>query len=229
MARGRILVVEDEEDILELIRYALVKEGYDVSVAPTGEEGLTSARKEPPDLIVLDLMLPELSGFEVCAQLKADPRTRDIPVVMLTARNDESDIVAGLTLGADDYIVKPFSPRVLVARMKSVLRRLSRDPVDAKTTLTLRDLVINPGKHEVTVRGKPVHLTATEFRILHFLASRPGWVFDRSRIADAVHGGEGYIATSRTVDVQIASLRKKLGPAGTYIETVRGTGYRCKE
>jgi two-component system phosphate regulon response regulator PhoB len=228
MSRERVLIVEDDEDILELVRYTIAKDGYDVSTVRTGEDALALAAARPPDLVVLDLMLPELSGFQVCARLKADPRTRHIPVVMLTAKGEETDIVAGLELGADDYIVKPFSPRVLLARIASVLRRRGREPADETAILRIRDLVINPGKHEVTVGDRSVTLTATEFRILHFLARRAGWVYDRGRIAEAIHG-EGYSTTSRSVDVQIAALRKKLGPAGAQLETVRGAGYRFKE
>lgn len=228
MAKGKILIIEDDEDILELVRYTVAKEGYEVTGVLSGEEGLAVARSTLPDLIILDLMLPEVSGFQVCAQLKADERTQHIAIVMLTAKTDEADIVAGLELGADDYIAKPFSPRVIVARIGSVLRRRAREPVNQNSVLKVHDLMINPGKHEVTVKSKRIQLTATEFRILHFLASRPGWVFPRTRIADAVHG-EGLPATSRSVDVQISALRRKLGPAGKLIETIRGAGYRFRE
>ena len=228
MARGKILVVEDDEDILELIRYTVAKEGYDVTGVPRGEDAITQARSNMPDLIILDLMLPEISGFQVCSELKADIRTQHIAIIMLTAKNAEADIVTGLELGADDYIVKPFSPRVLLARVAAVLRRKARQPISTDTVIKRHELVINPGKHEVIAGSKRVKLTATEFRILHFLASRPGWVFARTSIAEAIHG-DGYPATSRSVDVQIASLRKKLGPAGQYIETVRGAGYRFRE
>lgn len=228
MAKRKILIVEDDEDILELVRYTLVKEGYEVARAVSGEEGLAAARSAFPDLIILDLMLPELSGFQVCAQLKADVGTQHIAIVMLTAKADEADVVAGLELGADDYIVKPFSPRILAARVASVLRRRARQGIDASTVIKLHDLVINPGKHEVVFKERRFQLTASEFRILHFLASRPGWVFGRSRIADAIHR-EGFPATSRSIDVQISALRRKLGPAGRLIETIRGAGYRFRE
>lgn len=227
MPRGKILVVEDEEDIRELVRYTAAKEGYEVTGVPTGEEGLAAARASLPDLIILDLMLPQLSGYQVCSQLKTDDRTQHIAIMMLSAKGEEADIVAGLELGADDYIVKPFSPSVLMARVSSVLRRRAREPVTDTTTIKLHDIVIVPGKHEVIARDRRIQLTATEFRILHFLASRPGWVFARTRIAEAVHG-ESCPTTSRSVDVQIAALRKKLGAAGKLIETVRGAGYRFR-
>lgn len=228
MAKESILVVEDEEDILELVTYNLSKEGYQVRGAVSGEEGLKSVRSNPPGLIVLDLMLPGVDGLEVCRRLKADPRLAQIPVVMLTAKGEEADVVAGLELGADDYITKPFSPRVLMARIKAVLRRRAATPPDEGETVGIRDLVIHPGRHEVLLSGRPVELTATEFRILHFLARSPGWVFTRYQIVNAVHG-EDYPVTDRSVDVQVFGLRKKLGPAGKYIETVRGVGYRFKE
>jgi two-component system alkaline phosphatase synthesis response regulator PhoP len=228
MPHESILVIEDEQDIQELVRYNLAKEGYKVDSVLTGEEGLKRARENPPDLIVLDLMLPGMDGLEVCKILKSGPKTHHIPIVMLTAKGEESDVVSGLELGADDYITKPFSPKVMVARIRAVLRRRSRQEVDAKSTLQVHDLVIHPGRHEVLVSGEPVTLTATEFRLLHCLARRPGWVFTRQQIVDAVHG-EDYAVTDRSVDVQIVGLRKKLAAVGEYIETVRGVGYRFRE
>jgi len=227
MAKGRILVVEDEEDILELVGYNLSNEGYDVDRVTTGEDALKSAGKHLPDLIVLDLMLPGIDGLEVCRRLKSSQQTQSIPVVFLTAKGEETDIVAGLELGADDYITKPFSPRILVARIKSVLRRKLL-PKDKTSVIHLADLTIHPGKHEVHVFGKLVDLTLTEFRLLNFMANRPGWVFTRLQIVEAVRG-DGYPVTDRSVDVQIVGLRKKLGAAGKLIETVRGVGYRFKE
>jgi len=228
MAKERILVVEDEEDILELVRFNLSREGYSVTGAATGEEAWKLASSRVPDLIVLDLMLPGIDGLEVTKMIKNDSRTRDIPIVMLTAKGEESDIVTGLELGADDYITKPFSPRVLVARVKAVLRRKVKEPTEESSVLKIHDLVIHPGRHEVLVEGKSVELTFTEFGILSYLARRPGWVFTRSQIVDAVRGDD-YFVTDRAVDVQIVGLRKKLGPASKYIETVRGVGYRFKE
>ena len=228
MAKANILVIEDEEDILELVRYNLAKEGYEVICATTGEEGLGVAKSKLPTLVVLDLMLPGVDGLEVCRLLKTDPKTRHIPIVILTARSEEADIVAGLELGADDYITKPFSPRVLVARVRTVLRRMMKEPVSETATVKIHDVVIHPGRHEVLVEGVPVELTYTEFGILHFLARHPGWVFTRSQIVDAVKGDD-YPVTDRSVDVQIVGLRKKLGSHGRYIETVRGVGYRLRE
>jgi two-component system phosphate regulon response regulator PhoB len=228
MAKEKILVIDDEEDILELIRFNLVREGYKVLCAPSGEGALRIARSEIPDLMVLDLMLPGIDGLEVTRVLKNDSKTKNIPIVMLTAKGEEADIVTGLELGADDYITKPFSPRVLVARVRAVLRRQLKEYREETPVLRIHDMVIHPGRHEVLINGNSVQLTLTEFGILEYLARRPGWVFTRSQIVDAVKG-EDYYVTDRSVDVQIVGLRKKLGPAGTYIETVRGVGYRFKE
>lgn len=228
MANPKILVVDDEEDLLELLRYDLSREGFSVICASTGEEALEKTGSENPDLILLDLMLPGLDGLQVTRRLKEDPKTRDIPIAMLTARGEEADIVKGLQLGAEDYITKPFSKRVLAARLKTLLRRRRAEPADELTPLTIRDLTVHPGRREVLVKGVPVQLTFTEFGILHFLARRPGWVFTRSQIVDAVRG-EDYFVTDRAIDVQIVGLRKKLGSAAECIETVRGVGYRFKE
>jgi two-component system phosphate regulon response regulator PhoB len=224
----RILVVDDEADLLELVRYNLMKEGYDVACVASGEEALKAARKDPPDLIVLDLMLPTVDGLEVCRRLKAEARTRDIPIVMLTAKSEETDIIAGLDRGADDYLAKPFSPRVLTARIKALLRRHdTKRQVEANLTIDAHELSIHPGRHEVTLAGSPLELTYTEFALLQFLAKRPGWAYTRTQIVDAVKG-EDYPVTERSVDVQVAGLRKKLGDFGSYIETVRGVGYRFR-
>ncbi len=230
MARQSILVIEDEPDILELIRYNLAKEGFAVTGADTGEEGLDEARARAPDLILLDLMLPGIDGLEVCRALRADPRTGPIPIVILTARGEEADIVAGLERGADDYVVKPFSPKVLAARVRAVLRRrgAAAGPRGERARLEAGDILIDPARHEVLVAGTPVTLTAMEFRLLHYLARHPGWVFTRRQIMQAV-GGDDYAATERAVDVQIHGLRHKLGDPEAYIETVRGVGYRFKE
>jgi two-component system alkaline phosphatase synthesis response regulator PhoP len=228
MGNVNILVVDDEEDILELVKYNLSKSGYGVSCEATGGAAIQTARTTLPDLVILDLMLPGLDGFEVCSLLKNDPKTRHIPIIMLTAKGEESDVVRGLELGADDYITKPFAPSVLVARVNAMLRRKSRGEVDKNATIQYGDLVIHPGRHEVLVQGKPVPMTTTEFRLLHFLARRPGWVFTRTQIVDAVRG-QDYAVTDRAVDVQVVGLRRKLGDCGGYIETVRGVGYRLKE
>ena len=228
MAAEHILVVDDEEDILELVSYNLTKAGYRVTRVTSGEDAIKAARSKLPDLVLLDLMLPGVDGLEVCNTLKRDSRTANIPVVMLTARGEEADIVSGLELGADDYITKPFSPRVMLARIKAVLRRKMKAPAEEQAIIKLRDLVIHPGRHEVTVRSKRVDLTSTEFRILHLLARRPGWVLTRQQIIDGARG-EDYAVTDRSVDVHIVGLRKKLGPLGKQIETVHGVGYRFKE
>ncbi|HEV3022214.1 MAG TPA: response regulator [Pirellulales bacterium] len=228
MAKERILAVDDEEDLLELVRYNLSKEGYRVTCASSGEQAVREARGNPPDLILLDLLLPSVDGLEVCKLLKNDARTKHVPIIMLTAKSEEADVVTGLELGADDYITKPFSPRVLVARIKAVLRGRAQLPAGKDVTVKIHELVIHPGRHEVLASGAPLTLTLTEFRLLHFLAQRPGWAFSRNQIVDAVKGDD-YPVTERSVDVQVAGLRKKLGAYGDYIETVRGVGYRFKE
>jgi two-component system alkaline phosphatase synthesis response regulator PhoP len=233
MVRQSVLVVEDEEDIRELISYNLLKDGYQVAGVASGEDALAAVESQTPDLILLDIMLPGLDGLKVCRKLKDNPKFNSIPIVMLTAKGEESDIVAGLNMGADDYVTKPFSPKVLLARMQAVLRRaeverdVSEEELESEV-VEIRDLKIHPGRHEVFVNRKPVELTATEFKLLHFLSQRPGWVFTRQQILDGVHG-DNYAITDRAVDVQIVGLRRKLGPAGSYIETVRGVGYRFKE
>jgi two-component system phosphate regulon response regulator PhoB len=228
MARTKILAVEDDKDILELVRYNLSKEGYAVTTEITGEQALKQVRSLMPDLVLLDLMLPGMDGLEVCRVLKGDPLTRHIAVVMLTAKGEESDIVVGLELGADDYVTKPFSPKVLIARIRAVLRRKAQAAAPGRETVSHGDLVIDPGRHEVRAKGERLDLTSTEFRILHFLARRPGWVFTRQQIVDAVKGVD-YAVTERAVDVQMVGLRKKLGPCASYVETVRGVGYRFRD
>ena len=225
MPRETILVVDDQEDLLKLLEYNLSAEGFRVVCTTTGEDALAEAAELVPDLIVLDLMLPGIDGFEVCRLLKQDAATQHIPVLMLTAKGEETDIVVGLELGADDYITKPFSPRVLVARIRAALRRKRATPADARACIRVGDLYIHPGRHEASVGGKPVPLTPTQFAILHLLAQRPGWVFTRHQIINETKG-EYYPVTDRSVDAQIVGLRRKLGAAGKYIETVRGVGYR---
>ena len=228
MSGERILVVDDEEDIVELLRYNLNREGYSVFCASSGEETLKIASVEPLDLIFLDLMLPGIDGLEITKILKNDQKTRLIPIIMLTAKGEEADIVTGLELGADDYITKPFSPRILLARAKAVLRRKT-DAANRETSLIkVHDFVIHLGRRSVTAAGKPVELSYTEFQLLCCLARRPGWVLSRSQIVDTIRGND-YPVTDRSVDVQIVGLRKKLGTHGKYIETVRGVGYRFKE
>ena len=228
MAKHSILIVDDEPDIVELVSYNLKKEGYTVRSATSGEEGLKAAKSDVPDLIVLDLMLPGVDGLEICRILKADAKTSSVPVLILSAKGGEADVVAGLELGADDYVTKPFSPRILLARVKATLRKRMAHLPDDSAKIRAGDIVLDPGRFEALISGHAVHLTLTEFRVLHFLARQPGWVFTRYQIVDAVKG-EDYPVTDRSVDVQIVGLRKKLGEYGRCIETVRGVGYRFKE
>lgn len=230
MAHEHILVVEDDEDIVELIAYNLRREGYTVVTAESGEEALQKARARPPHLVLLDLMLPKMDGLEVCRRLKADEKTRAVPIIMVTAKGEEPDVVSGLELGADDYVSKPFRPRELVARVRAVLRRGSEGGAEGITAerIEAEGLVVDAGRRTVTAAGKPVDLTYTEFQVLLVLARRPGWVFSRYQIVDAVRG-EDYPVTDRAVDVQIVGLRKKLGRHGKCIETVRGVGYRFRQ
>lgn len=226
MPNERILIVEDEEAIRELIQYNLEREGFRSSAVGTGEEAIKLAKSDQPDLMLLDLMLPGVDGLEVCRAVKRE--SEDIPIIMLTAKDDESDIVTGLELGADDYITKPFSPKVLVSRVKTVLRRKKSAPSPDASVLDFKDLQIFPARREVFVNGDPADLTYTEFGILKFLAERPGWVFTRTQIVDAVRG-DNYAVTDRSVDFQIVGLRKKLGSCANYIQTVRGVGYKFNE
>ena len=229
MEKTKILVVEDEAPIQELLQFNLERKKYRVKVVDSGEAALTEAASLQPDLILLDIMLPGADGLEVCKRLKADSNTARIPIIMLTALCEEADVVAGLELGADDYITKPFSPRVLLARVKAALRRIEgAQPVEKADVLRVHNIEIDVGRHKVEVAGEQVTLTFTEFKVLHLLAGQPGRVFTRYQIVDAVHG-EDYPVTDRSVDVQIVGLRKKLGEAGPFIETVRGIGYRFKE
>ncbi len=232
MARECILIVEDDENIQQLVGYNLAKAGFHVLYAENGEQALAIVKREQPDLLVLDLMLPGLNGFEVCRILRKEPQTRSLPIIMLTAKSEENDVSAGLDLGADDYITKPFSPRILVSRIKAALRR--RDELsgevggeDSSGLIRVHDIVIDPKRYEVMVAGTPVALTVTEFSILDLLARRPGWVFSRQQIIDGVRGYD-YVITPRAVDVQVFGLRRKLGASGECIETVRGIGYRMK-
>ena len=227
MAKKTILVIDDEADLIELVRYNLVKEGFEVIAAPDGETGLASARREMPDVVVVDLMLPGIDGLEVCRALRADDRTAQIPVIILTAKNAESDRVVGLEIGADDYVTKPFSPRELAARVKALLRRAApRQP--ALDFIRHGDLSIDLVRHEVYCTGKLINLTATEFRLLQFLAARPGRVFSRSELIDGALGRD-IAVLDRTIDVHVMALRKKLGSCGTWIETIRGFGYKFQE
>jgi len=229
MANEKILVVEDEVDILEVLEYNLSREGYRVLSTRDGDNGVYLARKEAPDLVLLDLMLPGLDGIEVCRRLKDDTLTRRIPIIMVTAKGEESDVVLGLGIGADDYVTKPFSPRELLARVKAVLRRgVLKDEAGAAERVVLPNLVVDRARHEVLVDGEAVEFTPTELRLLHFLASHPGRVFTRDQLLSRVIGEHAYVV-DRNIDVHIRGVRSKLGSHRGMIETVRGVGYRFKE
>jgi len=229
MAAGRIVVIEDEADILEVIRYNLSREGYKVMTSQDGAQGLELVRKEAPDLVLLDLMLPGLDGIEVCRRLKEDTVTHPIPIVMVTAKGEETDIVLGLGVGADDYVTKPFSPKELLARVKAVMRRGPlREDRGAGERIVREGVVIDAGRHELVVDGKPVTVTATELRLMHFLALHPGRVFTRDQLLTRVIG-ESAVVVDRNIDVHVLAVRKKLGDHRELIETIRGVGYRFRD
>ncbi len=228
MPKEHILIVDDEESILELLEYNLAQNGYQVTCAANGKEALKLAESDSPDVILLDLMLPGIDGLRLCNILKNSPKTSDIPVIMLTAKGEESDIVIGLEMGADDYIVKPFSPKVLIARIRAVLRKHTKEPAGESHVIKISDLLLDPERHEVLIEGQPIELTCSEFKLLGILAGKPGRVFTRNQIIDTIRGDD-YAVTERSVDVQIVGLRKKLGAYGKYIQSVRGVGYRFKE
>lgn len=229
MNKAKILVIEDEVDILEVIRYNLEREGFRITGAKDGESGLLEAKKEDPDLVLLDLMLPGLDGIEVCRQLKMDQVTRAIPVIIITAKGEESDVVLGLGMGADDYIVKPFSTREMVARVKAVLRRAPlRESLNRNERITAGKVIIDAARHDVIIDGKSEHFTATEFRLLHFLSSHAGRVFTRDQLLSRAIN-EDAVVIDRNIDVHIRSIRKKLGKFSNLVETIRGVGYRFIE
>ena len=222
-----LVIVEDQMDVLELVRYNLENEGWEVVGFAGGHDGLEYLRSCPPDLALLDIMLPDLSGLEICQTLRADSRTRTLPVIFLTAKGAEADRIAGFSVGADDYIVKPFSPRELIARVKAILRRYAQSSRNPEV-LTIGDVRLDPSSQEVAVRGKPVDLNSLEFRLLYFLASRPRVIFGRDRLVEA-GWGLGTFVTARSVDVQIVKLRQKIeiDPANPrHVQTARGSGYR---
>ena len=223
-SKKQILIIEDEPDIQELLSFNLDNNGYKVYTASNGEKGLEVARKEHPDLILLDLMLPGIHGLDVCRIIKSDQETSGISIIMLTALGQEEDIIKGLETGADDYVTKPFSLQVLEARIKSVLRRVPENVENTKT-IKIHDIQIKPRTREVKINGDVPELTFTEFQILHLLAAHPGWVFTRYQIIDKIRG-DNYPVTDRSVDFQIVGLRKKMGGKGNLIQTVRGVGYR---
>jgi len=224
--REKILVIEDEADILEVTQYNLSREGYRVTTSRDGAEGLARAKREAPDLVILDLMLPGLDGLEVCRRMQSDPITSGIPIIMVTAKGEESDVVTGLQLGADDYVAKPFSPKELVARVKAVLRRGPlREERAGNERIVMGGLVIDTAKHQVLVDGEALTFTATELRLLHFLASHPGRVFARDQLLSRVIGDHA-VVIDRNIDVHIGAIRRKLGPYRDMVETIRGVGYR---
>ncbi|MAW75911.1 MAG: response regulator [Planctomycetota bacterium] len=227
--KERVLLVEDEGDIRDVIEYNLEREGYLTLAFDNGEAGLEAIRNESPDLVLLDLMLPGIDGLEICRQIKEDPTTRDIPIIMITAKTEESDVVLGLGVGADDYVNKPFSPQELIARVKSVLRRAPlKQTLEDKSLINRHGLVIDRSRHKVTSAGEQITLTATEFRLLHFFASHPGRVFSRDHLLSRVIGDDA-VVIDRNIDVHVRSIRKKMGALRGLIETVRGVGYRFKD
>jgi DNA-binding response OmpR family regulator len=227
MHKGTILVIDDEPDLVELVQFNLKKDGYEVIIANNGQSGVEIAQKHVPNLIVLDLMMPGIDGLEVCRQLRGDTRTKQIPMIMLTAKAGEADRIVGLELGADDYVTKPFSPRELVARVRALLRRATSGQ-ETPSVIRQGELLIDLTRHEVSYEGEQIVLTPTEFRILHFIAARPGRVLSRDQIIDAAVGNEMAVF-DRTIDVHIAAIRRKLGKAGERIETIRGFGYKWRE
>ena len=225
--KNQILIIEDEKDIGELLEYNLQKEGFDTILANNGESGLRVARKEKPNLLILDLMLPGIDGLDVCRLIKSDNDIKNISIVMLTALGQEEDIVKGLESGADDYITKPFSFKVLIARIKSVLRRGQVEDLNSEQDLNIMGVKITSRSREVSINDSIIELTLTEFQILYLLASHPGWVFTRYQIINKIRE-DNYPVTDRSIDFQIVGLRKKMGELGTLIQTIRGVGYRFK-
>jgi len=228
MSGKKILLIEDEQDIVELVTYNLHREGFEVVSSRSGEDGLKKAQTMKPDLVLLDIMLPGVNGLDICRTLKGENTTDQIPIIMLTARNEDIDVVTGLEVGADDYVTKPFSPRILIARIRAMLRRSENGNKKETPLITFGDMAIDRGRHTVTIKNKPIQLTLTEFQLLLVLIKRRGWVFDRSQLIDELRDGH-HVITDRAIDVQVANLRKKLGEYGRYIETVRGIGYRMQE
>ena len=229
MGKASILIIEDDPDIRELLEFSVAREGWEPRAAPSGELGLELARAAAPDLVLLDIMLPGMDGLETLRSLKADARLAQVPVILASARGEDADVVAGLELGAEDYVIKPFSPRVLVARIRTALRRrAAQSAPDAQTVLRSDGIEVDTARHEALVDGRRADLSATEFSILSLFLSNPGRVYARASIIDAVKGPD-YPVTDRSVDVQIVALRRKLGDQGARIETVRGVGYRFKD
>jgi len=229
VSRKKIVIVEDEPDILEVLSYNLKREGFGVLTAADGTVGIALIRRETPDLVLLDLMLPGMDGIEICTAIKKDPQTQHCLIIMVTAKGEESDIVLGLGVGADDYIAKPFSPRELVARVKAVLRRgVMVERTETEALINLGDLTIDTVKYKVMVKGSEVKLTASEFKLLHFLASYPGRVFSREQLLSKALGDD-VVIVDRNIDVHIRGIRKKLEIEPPLIETIRGVGYRMTD
>jgi DNA-binding response OmpR family regulator len=229
MTEEKILLIEDDSDISELVQFNLEREGYKVYASADGELGLSQALQIKPDLIILDLMLPGLDGLSVCKQLRANPTTNEVPIVMLSAKGEESDVVIGLEMGADDYVAKPFSPKELLARIRAVLRRpRAHQATAADGRRQVGPIAIDAERHEVWLKGAPLQLTLAEYRLLSALTSRPGRVFTREQLLEKITGGETYVI-DRNVDVHIRAIRKKLGDEAEFIVTVRGVGYKCRE
>ncbi|NQV36448.1 MAG: response regulator transcription factor [Candidatus Marinimicrobia bacterium] len=221
-----ILIIEDEEDILELLQYNLENAGYAVKGVTHGGKGLVAAQANPPNIIILDIMLPGLNGLEICRRLKSDSSTSAIPIIMVSARGEESDIIKGLDLGADDYITKPFSPKILVARVNALFRRNRHDAIN-EDIIQIEGITIHFQQRTIQIDGTFTDLTFSEFQILSLLASHPGWVYTRNQIIKHIHG-DNYPVTDRSIDFQIVGLRKKMLTKGNLVQTVRGVGYKFK-
>ncbi|MGE0757368.1 MAG: response regulator [Pirellulaceae bacterium] len=227
MPKARVLIVEDDRSLAEVLAYNLRQSGYEVLVASDGQDGLTQAQLKLPDIVLLDVMLPVLDGLDVCRRLRADPATRDILIVMLTAKSDETDELIGFTLGADDYVTKPFSVKILLERIKALQRRRGDESSD-EDVVACQGVLVDRARHRATCDGRPVQLTRSEFRLLDTLIRQPGRVFKRSELIDAALG-EDTMAMERTIDVHIRALRRKLGEKADVIQTVRGVGYRFRD
>ena len=224
-SRNKIVIIEDEPDIVEVLTYNLKREGFNVVSVERGDEGLNAVRNQSPNLVILDLMLPGIDGLSLCQQMKSDPLIKEIPIIIISAKGEESDVVIGLELGADDYLPKPFSPRELLARVKAVLRRGPINEEPNKKRISIGDLVVDAVRHEVRLKGALINLTATEFKLLLQLAAQPGRAYTREQLLNRIVG-RGVVVIDRNIDVHIRSLRKKLGHSGQLIQTIRGVGYR---
>ena len=225
MNRNKIVIIEDEPDIVEVLTYNLKREGFNVVSVERGDEGLNAVRNQSPNLVILDLMLPGIDGLSLCQQMKSDPLIKEIPIIIISAKGEESDVVIGLELGADDFLPKPFSPRELLARVKAVLRRGPINEEPNKKRISIGDLVVDAVRHEVRLKGALINLTATEFKLLLQLAAQPGRAYTREQLLNRIVG-RGVVVIDRNIDVHIRSLRKKLGHSGQLIQTIRGVGYR---